>query len=258
VDRWYTYINAENESRYLPAFRELLDFDYHLLAEIRSLRSRRDFLRMLRDFGIFYRGSLQGQRALLKDPFAVFSAPWFADRLGCRVVITVRHPAGFAASLQRLDWSFDFEDLLAQPAFVRDHLRDEPAELRAVAADDILGQAALLWRIVYRSVDQDRRRRPDFIVVRQEDLARDPVPGFRKLYAALGLDYTPAVERTILRSSSSENPAESPGRAIHSVHIDSRANVSSWKKRLSEAELERIRRVTDGIWQLFYSDAEWS
>jgi hypothetical protein len=154
VRYWYTYINGENELHYLSAFQELLDFDYHLLAEIRSLRSRHDLLRMLRDFGIFYLGSMHGQRALLKDPFAVFSAPWFADRLACRVVITVRHPAGFASSLKRLNWPFDFADLLAQPAFVREHLVDDRAELERVSPDDILGQAALLWRIVYRTVER--------------------------------------------------------------------------------------------------------
>ena len=62
VKRWYQYICEENESEYLPAFQELLEFDYHLWDEIRSLRSRRDFLRMGRDFLIFYNGLMRGQR----------------------------------------------------------------------------------------------------------------------------------------------------------------------------------------------------
>ena len=102
VEKWYTYICAENEAAYMPAFREMLAFRYGLWREISSLRSRKDFLRMGRDFSIFLRGRLLRQRPLIKDPFAVFSAPWFAEQLGCRVVITVRHPAGFASSLKRL------------------------------------------------------------------------------------------------------------------------------------------------------------
>ena len=39
VDHWYQYICEENEHEYLPAFNELLEFDYHLWAEIRSIRS---------------------------------------------------------------------------------------------------------------------------------------------------------------------------------------------------------------------------
>ena len=84
VRHWYQYICEDNEGEYLTAFQQLLDFDYHLLAEIRSLRSIKDFLRMGRDFKIFSDGLLHGQRALIKDPFAVFSFPWFAKKLGCR------------------------------------------------------------------------------------------------------------------------------------------------------------------------------
>ena len=112
VSRWYQYICDENESEFLKPYEELLDFDYHLWAEIRSTRSRKDFLRMGRDFIIFYNGSLRGQRVLIKDPFAVFSTPWFAKKLNCKVVVTVRNPGAFASSLKRLGWNFDFKDLL--------------------------------------------------------------------------------------------------------------------------------------------------
>ena len=56
VDHWYQYICDENESEYLQAFQETLGFDYHPLAELRSIRSLKDFLRMGRDFAVFYRG----------------------------------------------------------------------------------------------------------------------------------------------------------------------------------------------------------
>ena len=65
VEKWYTLICEENETEYLPAFRELLGFRYGLWREIRSLRSRRDFLRMGRDFSVFLRGRFLQQRPLI-------------------------------------------------------------------------------------------------------------------------------------------------------------------------------------------------
>ncbi|MBI1855279.1 MAG: sulfotransferase [Chloroflexi bacterium] len=233
VRHWYTYINKENEAEYLPAFNELLDFDYHLWDEIRAVRSRKDFLRMGRDFHIFYVGSLHGQRALIKDPFAVFSLPWFAERLNCQVVVTVRHPAGFAGSLKRLNWSFDFHDLLDQPLLMRDHLEPYRADMQSVAADDVIGQAALLWTMIYRVVHSTRERLPSIRVVRHEDLSLDPLAGYRQLYGELGLNITARVEQTILNSSSSENPAQLSKNKTHSVKLDSRANMDNWKKHLS-------------------------
>jgi len=212
---------------------------------------------MGRDFGIFLRGRISGQRPLIKDPFAVFSAPWFAERLGCRVVITVRHPAGFASSLKRLGWAFDFHDLLDQPLLMRDWLEADRAAMEAMRADDVIGQAALLWRMVYRIVARMMKLHPSFIVVRHEDLSLDPVGCYRDLYAALDLDFTPGVQKTIMSASSSENPTELSKKKVHAVKLDSRANMDNWKKRLSPDEIKRIREMTGKTAQLFYSDEEW-
>lgn len=257
VSKWYTFIDRENEATYLPAFRDMLGFRYSLWREIRSLRSRKDLLRMGRDFYIFLRGRLQRQRPLIKDPFAIFSAPWFSERLGCRVVITVRHPAAFASSLKRLNWPFDFRDLLEQPLLMQRWLDVDRAEMEAVQRDDIIGQAGLLWRMVYRVVARMIKLHPAFIVVRHEDLSLDPVTGFRNLYTALDLDFTPKVEQTILKASGTDNPSELSKKKVHDVRLDSRANLNNWKKRLGVDEIDQIRKMTGNTAKLFYSDEEW-
>ena len=257
VKHWYQYVCEENESEYLPAFNELLEFDYHLWDEIRSIRSRRDFLRMGRDFAIFYNGLMRGLRMLMKDPFAVFSTEWFAKRLNCKVVIAVRHPAGFVSSLKRLNWPFDFQDLLDQPLLMRDHLEPFRGQMESAKADDIIGQSALLWNLIYHSVHTTLERNHDFIAVRHEDLSLDPINGYHDLYNSLGLDFTPRVEKIILNSSSSENPVELSRRKVHSVKLDSRANMDNWKKRLDSDEINRIRKMTEEVTQLFYPDVEW-
>jgi hypothetical protein len=259
LQHWYTYICAENEQAYLPGLQETLAFHYHAWQEIRSLRSAKDALRMARDWGIFTRGQLLTQRPLLKDPFAIFSAPWFHDRLGCQVVITVRHPAAFASSLKRLGWNFDFSHLLNQPLLMRHLLQIYRSQMQAMLAapQDVIGQASLLWQITYEVVAGFCERYPDFQVVRHEDLSLDPLDGFQKLYQTLGLDFTPTAQKTILDSSNSENPAEVSQKAVHAVRLDSRANLDNWKRRLQPQEIERVRRLTQATVQHFYPDLAW-
>lgn len=257
VKYWYTYITGENEADYLPAFRELLNFQYHIWLEIKSLRSIKDFLRMGRDFRIFFNGNTHGQRALIKDPFAVFSAPWFAKRLNCKVAITARHPAGFAGSLKRLGWKYDFNNLLNQPLLMRDHLEADRAAMEAMDKSDIISQAALLWKFIYRFVHSTRELFPQFHIVRHEDLARDPIPGFQSLYQSLGLNFTARAQSIIENSSNSENPARLARNKTHSVKLDSRASLDNWKKILSADEISRVRNITEGVWQAFYTDADW-
>ena len=257
VPLWYTYITGENEAEYLGPLTETLAYRYHLAAEIVSLRSLHDLLRMGRDSTIFLKGGVFHQRPLLKDPFAIFSLPWFAQRLGCQIVVTVRHPAGFASSLKRLNWPFDFQDLLAQPLLMRDWLEPYRGRMEAMPPDDIIGQASLLWAMVYRSVQLACQQIPSVNVVRHEDLSVDPVAGFRKLYGELGIEFSWAVERRVRESSSADNPAELARGKVHSVKLDSRANLHSWKRRLSPEEIARVRRLTEDVAHEYYPDVEW-
>ena len=270
VENWYTYICAHNEANYLPAYRQALAHHYSLRRELRALRTRKDWMRMGRDWGNFLVYRLQHRRPLIKDPFAVFSAPWFAEKLGCQVVITVRHPAGFASSLKRLGWSFDFNELLAQPWLVEEVLQPRLEgrildEIHAAARQfkhnpsqqDILAQGSLLWRVIYQVVQQYSQEQPDLRIVRHEDLSLDPVKGYQALYTALGLDFTPLVEQNILNSSSSENPSELAKGKVHSTRLDSQAALHNWKRRLSADEIQSIRRLTEDVADQIYPNLGW-
>lgn len=259
IAHWYTYICRDNEDVYLPAYQQLLSLRYHWLEEVRSIRSRKDFLRMLRDGGIFLRGRIFHQRPLLKDPFAVFSIPWFIERLDCRVVVTVRHPLGFASSLKRLNWQFDMADLLAQPYLLRDGLDMYQSEMQRLleTPTDIIGQAALLWQMVYGWVAALQERGYPLIIVRHEDLSLQPVDGFRELYQQLDLKFTEKARQTILATSSADNPKELSSAKRHSVRLDSRSNLANWRKRLSVDEVERIYQLTGDVVKIFYGEESW-
>jgi hypothetical protein len=129
--------------------------------------------------------------------------------------------------------------------------------MESIRTEDVIGQAALLWKLIYRSVHAACQRNADFILVRHEDLSRDPVPGYRLLYSSLGLEFTPRVEKIILRSSSSENPVELSRKKVHGFKLDSRSNAGIWKKRLSSEEIDRIHEMTEDVSSLYYSDEEW-
>jgi hypothetical protein len=257
VQRWYTYICSDNESDYLPALRQTLTYHYQLGAELVSLRSRKDVMRTGRDWATFLKGRVFRLRPLLKDPFALFSIPWFAGRLGCQVVITVRHPAAFASSLMRLSWTFQLEDLLAQPLLMRDWLEPYREEMEAMPPGDIIGRASLLWKMAYQTVHELHLKHPEYQVIRHEDLSLDPVQGFRLLYAALGLQFTPQAQMTVQASSSSENPKELPASAVHAFQLDSRASLDNWKRRLSAEEIRRVRQIAGEVASCYYPDESW-
>lgn len=259
VEHWYTYISEQNEDQVLSGFYETMNLRYHTWLELGDIRSLKDIGRMGRDWGMFTFGRKAGRQVMLKDPFALFSADWFSRRLGCQVVIAVRHPAAFVSSLKRLNWPFQFEDLLAQPLLMQDWLEPFRPEMVRLEKDqdDIIGQASLLWRMIYHVVWQYQQTRPEYHIVRHEDLSLRPLEEFKALYDALGVPFTRQVADTIHKSTNPGNPTELPLESIHSVNLDSKTNIKNWQKRLTPGEIEQIRALTEDVSQHYYSDQDW-
>ena len=256
VQRWYTYICDENQDKYLPALQETLRFNYHTKEEILSLRSFKDFARFLRDWVNFTEARRRNLRPLIKDPFAVFSAPWFAKTFNCQVVIVVRHPAPFVSSLKRLGWSFNFKNLFSQPLLIRDRLGPFKGELESFADRkmDIIDQACLLWRIIYSNVLNYISKYPQFIIVMHEDLSRDPVIKYRELYHDLGLKFNPQAETEILKTTKKKYLKSLRRKSPHNISINSLENLEAWKQYLTLNEVERIEGQTADVASRFFSE----
>jgi sulfotransferase family protein len=252
----YQYICADNEREFLDAYRDLLALRYHLAAELRRNHRLTDIARAARYLALFTRGRVQGRRLMVADPFAVFSAEWFVRRLGFQVVVMLRHPVAVVGSRKRLGWRFDLPELLAQPLLVRDWLapiqRGWPDALRP--GGDIVQGGAQLWRLIYEAVLEQSRRLPGLILVRHEQLSMDPVGGFEELYERLGLPFDERARRSVIESTSTSNPAHLGKGAPHEIKLDSRANLDSWRSRLSSVEVDQVLEITRPVVDELYPD----
>jgi hypothetical protein len=259
VRHWYTYICEDNQDQYLAVYKDTLRFRYQTGLAAQDLRSWQDLLKMGRDQIHFLLANLLNRRPLLKDPFAVFSIPWFSRTFNSRIVVTVRHPLAFVSSLKRLGWSFNFQNLLSQPHLMRDHLegyREEMLEVKR-SDGDIIEQGVLLWKLVYSVVAKYRDEMGDVVLVRHEDLSLDPFHGFSNLFNDLGLEFSGKVKRKIEETSQDDNPQELSLGQEHAVQLDSRANLTNWKRRLTASEIHRITAVTEDALFGFYKQDEW-
>jgi hypothetical protein len=255
-DRYFTVVTRENEARFRPGLERTLRFRYGLAAQLHSLHRPRDLVRPFRDLPRTQRARRSGARPLMKDPIALLSAEWLAESFGMDVVVLIRHPAAFAASLKRLGWKHSFATFI-QDGEVPEVVRPFEAEIREQAErpGEILAQAALLWRLLYNAVDGYRERHADWEFLRHEDASAEPVATYERLYARLGLDFTPAAREAVARASAPDNPVELS--TPHAVELDSAASLGRWRDDLTAEEVETLRERTRDVWPRFYSDEDW-
>lgn len=254
---YYHYVCAENAAECTAPLADMLAFRYRPAAELHSLRTPRDAARMGRDWWRFGRSGRRGATPLVKDPIALFSAEWLAATFDMRVLVMIRHPAAFAASIRRRGWRHRFADFLEQPLLMRDLLAPYADAIQAASdhRPDIVDEAVLLWNILYGTVGRLEEHHADWLFVRHEDIAREPVARFRGLYSELGLGWSEAVERLVLETSSASNPAEL--HRADAIRRNSAASAEAWRTQLSGEEVARIRRGTEPLAARHYSDGDW-
>jgi hypothetical protein len=122
---------------------------------------------------------------------------------------------------------------------------------------DLIAQSCLLWRMIYISVDEMKKKIPEIIIIRHEDFSLDPLAKFKQLYQELDLEFTDDIQNIINVSTSDKNPKTTSRSTVHSVRINSQAQVKSWQQQLSKYEIERIRTLTSDTSPVYYTEADW-
>ena len=250
-------MSGANEHGYVRLVEDVLAFRYPAESLVR-IRSARQAFQLLDEAPWAMWNRLRRARPLVKDPIALMSAEWLAERFGFEVVVLIRHPAAFAGSLVRLDWPrFDFRNWADQPTFLRDLAGPYADAVRSFdpARQGLLEEAILLWNVIHHVILGYRDRHPGWLFVRHEDLAEEPVKGFHDLYERLDLEWDRVAERIVVRSSTGR--AEVPPYLHRTVRRDSRASRWTWRDRLTPEERDRVREGTAEVAAAFYGDRDW-
>jgi hypothetical protein len=233
-DAWFAYVCERNQDRYEPGLRDMLAYRYRYAAELRAIRSPKDAGRL-----------------------AVFSSEWIADRLGAEVIVLIRHPAAFVNSVVRRELRHPFRDFVDQPLLMDGLLAPFEDDVRRFAEQEqpLIDQGILLWNLIHHAIAEFRTNRPDWLFLRLEDVAQDPLARFGAMFDHLGLPFEDEVRATILEHSDASNPDQVADMA--STKRDSRAAVQAWRRSLSSDDLGRIRGGVEPIAATFYGDEDW-
>ena len=254
VPYWYAYITEANEHLYVDDLERVMEFRYPTGRNLLRLRRPEHAAMLFSDVFRSLRPRMDRARPLLKDPFALFSAEWFARRYDADVVVTIRNPVAFVGSIKRLNWQFKFKTLLSQGALVRDRLHRFEGDMRRCRDEDVdvVEQGIVLWNALHHAIAELRDAQPGWSFLRHEDLARDPVQGFGDLYRACGLRWDESVSDQIRAYSTADTGSELPMWRHGSVRRNSSGATETWKLRLTEEEVERVSAGTSEVAGLFY------
>jgi hypothetical protein len=187
-------------------------------------------------------------RILVKEIATFMSLEWVVDRWDPQVLVIMRHPAAYAASVnaqyKKSSEILRLRRLCSDSRLRENYLSDLAGHLDKI--DDIMEATVASWairtRVVLRALDAN----PDWQLIHYEDLAHSPIDEFRRLFAALDLDWSDGIETWIAdRTQRTEADSVTVRKSSERINI--------WKKRLSETEITRIRRTLEPFDLPFYA-----
>lgn len=256
-DGLYQYLNADLGRAHEQSMRRLLQFHYPLSRNLAKSTSARDWAKCCRDQARFWLYRRTGKTPLIKDPLAFFSAEWLAERFQMDVLVLIRHPAAFCASVKVKNWVFDWRILQRQPALMAGDLAPYREAIAAHAGrqENLVEVAALVWNCIYHTARRYEQDHPDWLFVRHEDLSANPIARFESIFEHFGLPFSDRVRRQIKASSGDHNPVEQTGG--NEFMRDSKANIKHWQTRLADDEIAKVKAITAEVANHFYSDADW-
>jgi len=256
-NNWFEYVSDESSKayqekviRYINKYSEGgIRYAIRGITDVSSRKTLRKYL-----FRVF--NLVKNKRILYKDPIAFMSAEWLAEKLPANVIVLVRHPAAFVASLKVKNWQFDFKNFSEQKLLLNSKLEKYKPEIiqYSVNRPNIILQGILIWNIIHELILMYQEEYNDeWYFIRHEDLSRNPVEEFRSIFDYLNLELPEKIEAKIINSTT----AKAEKNLQRDLVRDSKKNIKTWKKRLTKEEIELIYNGTKGVWKEFYSEYDW-
>ncbi len=247
---WYEYIS--NDSEKIKQEQALKYLQHQFKVTPKELAKNLYKSRSTGEIKTYFKKYLKNEHhtLLMKDPLALMSAEWLYQQFGAKVVITVRHPAAFVASLKVKNWQFNFYNWLNQNDLMEAYLSPFRDQIKAFAESppDIIEQGILLWNAIYNTVHTLRKKYPDWIIVKHEKISLEPVAEFEQLFKQLDLEFTPFITQNIIESTSGGNDK---------LKRDAKSNIKTWKQRLTEKEIFSVYYKTEDVAKYFYKEDDW-
>lgn len=248
---WFEYIN-NNDIQKEKKIKKLLKsyysaFDKRIFYDLLASKSYIDFKKNFSEIKERLTKSY-----LFKDPIALMSLEWIYRQFNWNVILLIRHPAAFIASLKIKNWEFDFNNFLNQKDLMNKYLfkYSDSIQVYSDKRQDIINQGILLWNILYYVVSIYREKYNEkWYFVKHEDLSKDPIKEFEKIFNFIQLPFEDIVQDFIIKTSKAKEKSV--------IKRNSAANIKEWKNRLSEREIQKIKEGTKEIWKKYYNEEDW-
>lgn len=194
-------------------------------------------------------------RIIIKEVAAFLSLEWVSARWAPDVLMIIRHPGAYVASVNNLDQQTEeisrFEILRDNPVLQKNYLAPFASHLNSLTHPAEITAAS--WAIRNYIVLKKQQAHQDWALVRYEDVAADPLAQFEALYKRFNLEWNETIASWIKDKSTSESAGQ------FTTSRNSASRINAWKNKLSAEQIDQIRNAVAPFALSFYeAEEDWT
>jgi len=170
---------------------------------------------------------------VVKSVHAMLSLPWIEKHFDPRIVVLLRNPLNVIASYLRMEIADATRNVFSQGSLLRDYLSEHQGVIQA--DENTVRQMAAQIGGFYKVIEKQLAEHPRWVFIRHEDLCRDPIGAYRRLYQQLDLEWTQGVSDLIQASNR-------PGQGFVTQRI-AQDEVDKWRSELAPDHIRDIEEI---------------
>ena len=267
INSWYLYLrkkpDTEEMKRYDRIFASIFSYDFTLRNKIpkedpswkRNLKkivgSRGAFNLRIAKLNPFHKA------AIIKDPIGNLLSEYLYINFGVKPVIIIKHPLSFIASIKKVNWYPNPQEIGDRPEIIADYFNDEPDFFNKQWPDGLLAAAAH-WRVAYKVMLAQASKYPDWQVITHEELSRNPVKVFRNLYHKLELPWSDKIERKILKLTQTNSSTHARKGRVQDFYRNSADIFKNRRDSLTREERRAIFDIVEDVALKIYTQESFA
>ncbi len=170
---------------------------------------------------------------VVKSVHAILSLPWIERYFDPKIVVILRNPLNVIASYLRMGIKDSLRNIFIQGSLARDYLSEHRDVIQA--DENAVRQMAAQIGGIYKVIEEQLKEHPRWVVVRHEDLCRDPIGTYRRLYQHLDLEWTQRVVDVIQASNR-------PGQGFITQRV-AQAEIDKWRSELAPSQVREVQEI---------------
>lgn len=201
-----------------------------------------------------YKLSSNIKNIIYKDPLASLSTELLTNRYHIKNIIMLRHPYSYYYSMKKQGWGANpYENFFSQPEILEKHYRMVDHYLKKYGSS-IEIFSLIEYLVVYSQLLKHRGDK-NYLFVKHEDLAQEPILTFEKIFKFSHIPFSKKVKDYIYKNTNSSNKSDT--KVVSNTKRDSKSLLKNWQGKLNDKELSIIKDITFETVKELYDIEEW-